>query len=45
MLLVEGSAETGFFRQVSNNIFWGAYFRKYIGYDGHPILENVPNLR
>ena len=44
MLLVEGSSETGFFRQVSNNVFWSPYSQKYISYEGYLFFENTPNL-
>ena len=44
MLLVEESSEIGFFRKLSNNVFWSPYLRKYISYEGHIFFENILNL-
>ena len=44
MFLVVESSETWLFRHSSNHLFHSPEFRKYIGYEGHPFLENVKNL-
>ena len=40
MLPVEGSSRAGLFRHLSNHVFRGLYFRKYISYEGHLNLRN-----
>ena len=45
MLLVEGFAETGLFRHLSNQLLWTPEFRKYIGCEGHVFFfKNTLNL-
>ena len=44
MLLVEESSEIGFFRKLSNSVFWSPHLRKYISYEGHIFFENILNL-
>ena len=44
MLFIKRSSESGSFRQLSNNVLWRLYFRKYISYEGDLFFENVPNL-
>ena len=39
MLLVEGSSETGPFRNLSNHIFRSPEVQKYISYEGHLCLK------
>ena len=44
MLFVEMHSEGGFFRLLSNHLFWRRQFRKYIGYEGHLFFGNAQNL-
>ena len=44
MLFVEMHSEGGFFRHLSNHLFRRRQFRKYIGDDGHLVVENVQNF-
>ena len=43
MLFVEESSEAALFRLLSNHVFGGPQVQKYISYEGHLFLGNVPN--